>query len=98
MPHVLKERACLNADKTKVVDCESEEAAFVLGGEGTEIPGEDAVKYGLVKATKRKVDQPEPEGEGEEEGASKARPKPSAKAVAGPPENKAVSNSASENK
>lgn len=45
----LTERVCLNTDKSKVVDCNSEEAAFSLGGVGAQIPMAEAEKYGLTK-------------------------------------------------
>lgn len=48
----MTERVCLNADKSAVVDCNSEAAAFQLGGPGTQIPYAEAEKYGLVRAAK----------------------------------------------
>jgi hypothetical protein len=59
----LTERVCLNADKSAVVNCSSEEAAFSLGGAGAMIPMADAERYGLVKteappATEDKMDAP----------------------------------------
>lgn len=42
-------RLYLNADKTKVVEEGDPEAAWVLVGEGGQIPLEDAERYGLTK-------------------------------------------------
>lgn len=72
--YTLERRLFLNADKTKVVEQGDPEARFVLGGEGSQIPNEDAVKYGLLPA-KEAVKDTVP-GE--------------AKAVTEAPENKAV--------
>lgn len=43
-------RLYLNADKSKVVEEGSAEAAFLLVAAGAEIPLEEAEKYGLTKA------------------------------------------------
>lgn len=43
-------RLYLTADKAKVVEEGDPEAAFLLVGEGGQIPQEEAEKYGLTKA------------------------------------------------
>lgn len=45
----------LNADKSKAVDEDSEEAAFLLVREGCEISPDEAVKYGLPVGPKAEV-------------------------------------------
>lgn len=45
-----KNRIFVNADKSKVVDEGSPEAAFLLVGEGGEVSDEDIEKYGLKKS------------------------------------------------
>jgi hypothetical protein len=50
MGNVYKKRLYLNADKTKVVEEGSEEAAWLLGGEGSPVTDEDIEKYGLKKS------------------------------------------------
>jgi hypothetical protein len=43
------ERIYVNADRSAVVPEDSPDAAFLLVGEGGELPDEDAAKYGLTK-------------------------------------------------
>ena len=64
----------VNADRSKVVPEDSEEAAFVLVGPGGQIPDDEAERLGLTKRKARTAD---------EAGAADA------KAVDGPAENKA---------
>jgi hypothetical protein len=45
--HKLKERTYLNADRTKAVNGDSPDAAYLLGGEGDEIPEAEAKRLGL---------------------------------------------------
>lgn len=75
MTYISDKRLCVNADESKVVDCDSPDAAYLLVGEGGELTDEQAKKYGLSDKGKAKA---EPE----------AAPEP--KAVAATPENKAV--------
>lgn len=72
-------RYCLNADRSKVVDCDSTEATFMLVAEGGEITDEDAARYGLTKKTAKAAAEAEP-----------ASDKPEEKARHNAPENKAV--------
>lgn len=46
---ILNRKLYLNADKTKVVEEGSADAAFVLGGEGSEVSEEDVAKYKIPK-------------------------------------------------
>lgn len=73
---------CLNADKSKVVNCNSAEAAFLLVGPGGQLPDDEAKKYGL--AGKAKASESAPAAEADEESGVEA------KAVEKPAENKAV--------
>lgn len=73
---VTQERICLDAARSKVVDCDSPEAAFQLATPGKTVSAADAEKYGLkppekpqsVRAANGEGEQtPEPEA-----GAEKA--------------------------
>jgi hypothetical protein len=45
-------RLFVNADKSKIVEEGSADAAFLLVGEGQEISDEDAEKYGLLDVSR----------------------------------------------
>jgi hypothetical protein len=49
MPYILDRPLCLTADKTQVVEETDPRAAFVLGGKGSQIPTEEAIRLGLLK-------------------------------------------------
>lgn len=87
---VSKNRLYVNADKSKIVPEDSEEAAFLLVGAGGELTHEQAKQYGLKKrdfAGESDDDEPEPEHEPEPE--AKAVEEADNKAVTEAPENKA---------
>lgn len=48
MAYKLDRDLYLNADKSKVVEADSEEAAYLLGRAGQSISDQDAEKYGLA--------------------------------------------------
>ncbi len=48
--YIAKKRLYLNASKTRVVDENSPEAAFLLAGIGHELPDDVALRYGLLEA------------------------------------------------
>lgn len=73
-------RLYVNADRSKVVDEGSAEAAYLLVTEGGELPDEDAKRYDLT-GKKAAVAEPEPE--------PVAEPEIESKQVEAPPENKA---------
>lgn len=75
MTYISDKRLCVNQDSTKIVDCDSPDAAYLLVGEGGELTDEQAKKYGLG-ASKAKAKEEEAPAE--------------EKAVAATPENKAV--------
>lgn len=54
----LTQRVCLNADKNKVVDCNGEEAAYVLGMPGAAITEKDAKRLGLKGEVENYEDLP----------------------------------------
>lgn len=54
--YTVKERIAINADRDKVVDEDSEEAAFILP-EGVEIEEDEAVELGLKKRSSSKNKQ-----------------------------------------
>lgn len=59
MPYTSDRRIWLNADKTKVVEDGSADAAFLLVGEGGQLSDEEAEQYGLTKQPeKAKAEQP----------------------------------------
>lgn len=75
-------RYYLNADRSRVVDEHSPDAAYLLAAEGDDITNEDVKRYGLG-ARKQAEEKPEPEAKSEETPAeTKMQP--------APPENKAV--------
>lgn len=79
-------RYYVNADRSKVVEEGSPEAAYLLAAEGTDIPTEDAKRYGLGRYAPESDEQP-PDGPPPD---PKAEHKPAdGKAKSGPPENKA---------
>lgn len=53
----------LNADKSEVVEAGSPDAAFLLVGAGSEIPDEEAARYGLKSAKKVEDKQAGPEAD-----------------------------------
>lgn len=50
MPYKTEKRLYVNADRSKIVEEDSEEAAFLLAGAGHELSDEDATRYGLTEA------------------------------------------------
>jgi hypothetical protein len=81
-------RYYLNADRSKIVEEGSSEAAYLLAAEGADIPTEDARRYKLGRYADDEVPAAPAEAKAEEKPAD-------AKAVAGPPENKAQGRAAS---
>jgi enoyl-CoA hydratase/carnithine racemase len=75
MTYTAQEHICLNEARTKIVPCDSPEAAMTLALPGVAITDEQAEQYGLVKKSADK-----------EEKAEAAAPEN--KAVAAPPANK----------
>jgi hypothetical protein len=60
MPFKSDKRLYVNADRSKIVEEDSPEAAYLLVGEGGQVSDEDAKKYGL-KAPKAEAKAEEPE-------------------------------------
>jgi hypothetical protein len=89
MAYTSKERVCLNADKSAVVDCESEEAAYVLVGEGGTISDEEARQYGLAGRRKQAEDDADAVPSEAADAEEKARQPADNKARTAAPENKA---------
>lgn len=58
MTYIAQEQLCLNADRSKIVPCDSPEAAMNLALPGDELEDDVAEKYGL--AGKKKA-EPQPE-------------------------------------
>lgn len=88
---IAKRRLFVNADKSKIVDEGSEEAAYLLAGEGVEVSAEDIKKYGLKKTDVGDTPKSQTEASLEAEAEAKAaEAETQAKAVAAPPENKAM--------
>lgn len=50
MVYVSDKRLHVNADKSKIVDENSEDAAYLLVAAGGELSDEEAAKYGLAKS------------------------------------------------
>lgn len=48
--YIAKKRLYLNANKTRIVDENSPEAAFLLAAIGQELPDDVALRYGLLEA------------------------------------------------
>ncbi len=84
---ISNKRIFVNKDKSKIVEEGSEEAAFLLVGEGAEISDEDIEKYELKKG-KDYEDETEEEIANDSESESDVE----SKAVESAPENKAVTN------
>lgn len=57
MTYIAQEQLCLNADRSKIVPCDSPDAAMNLALPGQEVPDDLAAKYGL--AGKKKAEEPE---------------------------------------
>lgn len=72
----------VNADRSKVVDRDDPEAAYLLAAEGDDISTEDAKRYKLGRYAPEQA-EPKPGAKAEEQPAE-------SKAVDGPPENKAM--------
>jgi hypothetical protein len=68
-------RLYLNADKTKVVEEDDTDAAYLLAGAGDEVSDEDAKTYGLKAPKKTEVTEVKAE-----EAESKQEPQPENKA------------------
>jgi hypothetical protein len=84
-------RYYLNADRSKIVEEGSSEAAYLLAAEGADIPTEDARRYKLGRYADDEASVAQ-----DVAADAKAEEKPAdAKAVAGPPENKAQGRAAS---
>lgn len=64
MTYTASKRIYVNSDRSKVVEANSAEAAFLLVGEGGELSDEDAAKYGLGKSEKKAEHAP-PENKAE---------------------------------
>lgn len=79
-----EKRVCLNADRSKVVPCDSAEAAIQLVAAGGQIPEDEAKRYGLTDKPKAEA---EPAQEPEEESKAVKEP-PANKARVAAPENK----------
>ena len=75
MPFKSDKRLYVNADRSKIVEEDSPEAAYLLVGAGGQVSDEDAKKYGL-KASRSAENK-------------KADDEPESKQVAEPPQNKA---------
>lgn len=73
MPFRSDKRLYVNADKSKVVEEDSPEAAFLLVGEGGTVSDEDAKKYGLKAPQRTEVTEVESESKQEPEPENKAR-------------------------
>jgi hypothetical protein len=91
VPFRSDKRLYVNADKSKVVDEDSPEAAYLLVGAGGSVSDEDAKKYGLKKQAK--AEEPEAKVEAKVEAAPESEPEAEdeaeSKAHDAPPENKA---------
>lgn len=57
MVYTSDKRLHVNADRTKVVPEDSEDAAYILVGEGGELSDEEAAKYGLNKSARKSEDK-----------------------------------------
>jgi hypothetical protein len=67
-------RLYLNADKSKVVEEDSEEAAHLLVGVDGEIPIEEAEQYGLTKKAKPTAESKAVDGPPEDKGSAPEPP------------------------
>lgn len=59
MAYTAKKRLYLNADRTKLVEEGSPDAAFLLAAEGAEVPDAEAKRYGLTGGSKASADEDE---------------------------------------
>lgn len=84
------QRYYLNADKSRVVDGDSPEAAHLLAAEGDDISTEDAKRYGLGRYAPDEGAAPAAEVSKTDEEPKTDEAPPDAKAVGGPTEDKAV--------
>lgn len=69
MTYTSDKRLYLNADRSKVVEEGSPDAAYLLAGEGGEVSDEEAKRYGLKAPTKAQAAA----ADAEEEPENKAR-------------------------
>lgn len=58
MTYVTDKQICLNADRSKIVPCDSEEAAMTLALPGVELADEVAAQYGLGVEQKAVTEAP----------------------------------------
>lgn len=79
-------RYYLNADRSRVVDADSPDAAYLLAAEGDDITNEDVKRYGIGKA---KAPDPDPAVVHSTAADPAPEPEADAKAVSEPAENKA---------
>jgi hypothetical protein len=60
MTYTAQKQLCLNADRTRIVPCDSPDAAMTLALPGVELPDEVAKQYGLLEdkdENKKAVDE-----------------------------------------
>jgi hypothetical protein len=82
-------RLYVNADKSKVVEEDSPEAAYLLVGQGGTVTDEDAKKYNLKAPKKTEVTEVPVEAEADtEEAEAKQEPAPANKAESMPKDKK----------
>lgn len=78
-PYIAEQRLYLNADESEIVPEDSPDAAFLLAGEGCEVPPEAVERYGLrpkpPQPRRRKAPEPELEPEPEVEAVAE-QPEP----------------------
>jgi hypothetical protein len=72
-------RLYLNADKTKVVEEDAADAAYLFAGVGDEVSDEDAKQYGLKAPKRTEVTEVKAEDE-DDKAESKQEPQPENKA------------------
>lgn len=65
MAYTSDKRLHVNADRSKIVPENSEDAAYLLVAEGGELSDEEAAKYGLGKKNETKAELAAPENKAE---------------------------------
>lgn len=86
MPNIIVDRRLfLTADKSRLVEADDPEAAFLWASEGGEVSEEDAAAVGYTDGTPKAEDA----GTGSGVTVTKEADEPANKAVAGPDEDKA---------
>jgi hypothetical protein len=63
MSYIVKQHQYFNADRDRIVDVGSPEAAFLAFVPGDELTDTDAKKWGLLPASKPDPEKPDPEPE-----------------------------------